>query len=153
MQANEMQEKRSRSAAATKNGKASEELAAASQRLRTEFTDTFALLRRALYIEGQALKLSLVDTGIRAVVGIALAITSIVAIVAALLLGISALRRGLAILAQGAWWSDLVLALAIVGLLAAAVVLARRGMHKAVLARTKRHLAESVVPAAPETAP
>lgn len=153
MKAHETHESKSRSAAAAKNGKASDDLAAASQHLRTEFTDTFAALRRALYVEKQALTLSLFDAGMRAGVGVALAIASIVAMVAALLLGISALRRGLAILAQGAWWSDLVLALAIVGLVAAALALARRAVHKAVLARTQRRLAQDAAPAAPEGAP
>lgn len=122
----------------------------ATDRLRAEFGVTYTAIRRCLYIERQALGLSLFEGAFQlgtflclGLVGLALAIT------AALLL-VASTRRGLALWTDGAWWSDLVLAVALGVAIVAVAHFVRRSVHKSVLASTRRGLSAPAMQSAPK---
>lgn len=113
----------------------------ATGRLRAEFDGAFTALRRSLFVERKALGLSIFESAFQFLTLLGLAATGIALTITAALLFVGSARRGLALLTEGAWWSDLVLAFA----LGATVVLVahsvRRYVHRSVLASTLRGLA------------
>lgn len=118
------------------------ELAEATANLRSEVDRAFTALRRSFYVERQALGLSLFDAAVRASIFAGLGLIGLALSITATILGVVAARQGLNLLFDGAWWSDLVLAALLMGIVAAAVAIVSRSVHKGVLARTKRALAE-----------
>lgn len=112
----------------------------AAERLRQEFDATLNSFQRSVYAERQALGLRIFDGAFRwgtyvwiGAVTLALAITSVYLIVAST-------RRGLALWTSDAWWSDLVLAVALVLAVVVAAHTLRRYVHRSALERTRRAL-------------
>jgi hypothetical protein len=124
------------------NGEVRDEFAAASARLRSEVDETLSGLRRVLFVEWQALELSFFDTALRAAVFLGLGVVAIAMAVSAGLLAVASARRGLAILFQDAWWSDLALGLVVGAVLSITAVAVRRGVHRSALERTRVRLAQ-----------
>ncbi len=120
----------------------------ATDRLRAEFGVTYTAIRRCLYVERQALGLSLFEGAFRLGTLVCLGLTGLALAITAALLLVTSLRRGLALWTDGAWWSDLVLALALgIGIVAVAQMV-RRYVHRSVLARTRRELDARAIPGA-----
>jgi hypothetical protein len=122
---------------------ASDEFTVARGHLSDEIKAAFVALKRSLYIERQALGLSLFDTGYRLAGFAAAAICGIAVALVATLLSVASARRGLQVLTDGAWWSDLVLAVLLMVLLAGAAHALRRFIHRSTLAETRRVLSKS----------
>lgn len=121
----------------------------ATDRLRAEFGVTYTAIRRFLYIERQALGLSLFEGAFRVGTFVCLGLTGFALAITAALLLVTSTRRGLALWTNGAWWSDLVLALALgIGIVTVAHMV-RRYVHRSVLARTRRELDARPIPVAP----
>lgn len=126
-------------------------LEAATGKLRSEWEQAFSALKRSFYVERQALGLKLFDFAFRLALIVCAGFTLIALSVAGALLVVIGARSGLAAWTGGAWWADLVLGAAILGLLAWGAHLARRAVHRRTLARTRSHLglAEKPEPSTP----
>jgi hypothetical protein len=119
---------------------AGDEFTQAREHLITEFKQAFTAWKRALYVERRAIGLSLFDAGLRAAVLAGVTISWLAVAVTATLLFVGGARRGLQLWTGGAWWSDVVLAIALVGMLAGAAHAVRRFVHRSTLEKTRRVL-------------
>ena len=117
-----------------------ESLETATRKLRSEWEQMLTALKRAFYVERQAMSLKLFDIGFKIALGILGGFTAIALCIAAALLVVLGARRGLVLLSHDAWWVDLVLGAAILGIFGLVAHLARRSVHKGTLARTKAQL-------------
>jgi multisubunit Na+/H+ antiporter MnhG subunit len=122
--------------------KSSNEFTVARGHLSAEIKAALVALRRSLYIERQALGLSLFDTGYRLAAFAAAALCGMAVALIATLLSVASARRGLQLLTDGAWWSDLALAILLLVLLAGAAHALRRFIHRSTLAETRRVLSK-----------
>ena len=134
-----------RDAAAKPHGEP-ESLETATRKLRSEWSHTLTALKRSWYAERQALGLKLFDVGFRVALAVLGGFTAIALCIAGALLVVIGARRGLVVWTRDAWWVDLVLGAAILGLLGLAAHLARRAVHRSTLARAQAHLGLAPAP-------
>ncbi|MDZ4773753.1 MAG: hypothetical protein SGI72_11540 [Planctomycetota bacterium] len=119
---------------------ASEELRLAREALSAEIDGVFNGLKRSLYIEKRVLGLSIFDTGYRVAGFAAAAISGLAVALIATFLVVTSARRGMQMWTNDAWWSDLVLAVALLALLIGIAHAVRRWVHRSTLAETRREL-------------
>lgn len=119
---------------------ASEELRLAREALNTEIHGVFRSLKRALYVEKRVLGLTMFDAGYRLAGFAAVTLSGLAISLVATLLLVASVRRGLQVLTQDAWWSDLILAVVLLALLFGAAPAYRRFIHRSTLAETRREL-------------
>lgn len=112
----------------------------ATGRLRTEFDTTMTALKRSLYIERKALGLAIFENGFRLMTFVGLGATAIALTIFAGFLFVGSVRQGLVLWTNGAWWSDLVLAVVLGGSIALIAHSLRRYVHRSVLASARRGL-------------
>jgi hypothetical protein len=123
-----------------------EELANATALLRAEYDQARSALGRLWFVERQRLRVKALDAAFQAGAALcALAAATTITVLTVLLL-VGSTRRVMAQWTGDAWWSDVVLGVLLVALLAIAASLARRAFHRKALAAAQRHLAQ--VPAA-----
>jgi len=135
--------KQSGASAAPENAPAADPFLEATDRLSGEFTKAYSALKRSLYVQRQALRLSLFDAAFKTAGFACIALTGVALTVAAALLFVTGVRNGILLLTDGAWWSDLALALALAGTVFLAARSLRSYVHRSVLARTRRGLAKT----------
>lgn len=135
--------------AAARNGHAHDEFARATAALGAELGEALSAFRRSLLAERQIVQLRLFELALRAGLwACALLCASALSLAAALLI-VGSARQGLSLWSGSAWWSDLVLGLSILGLVAWGVHGARRGVHRRALARVRSALPPEPGPQAP----
>lgn len=135
----------------TIGGRGPDPLSEASGRLRLEADQMWSALKRAWFVDQQLLKLTVFDVAVRVVVFLVLSITAAALIFSAAILAVSSVRRGFALWADGAWWSDLALAALIGALVAAAIFFLHATVHRSVLTNTRARLAPESAPTSRST--
>jgi len=115
----------------------------ATGRLRAEFDTTMTALRRSFSVQRKALGLSIFEGGYRLMTFIGLGLTAITLIIYAAFLFVGSARQGLTLWTNGAWWSDLVVALVLGGSIVLIAHSVRRKVHRAALASARRGLESS----------
>lgn len=122
---------------------ASDELRVARERLHSEIDGVLTALKRAWLVERKVIGLVIFDAGYRAACYAALALAGLLTLLVATLLLLAGARHGLRVWTDGAWWSDVVLAVVLIGILAAVAHGVRRTVHRSTLATTHRMLSET----------
>jgi len=125
------------------NGSAADPFHLAAERLRVEVDQTLSALKRAAYVERESLGLALFDVGLRGFLYATAGAAVLALAVAATLLVVSGARAGLQSWTGNAWWSDWILAIASLAVIAVAVRVTRGAVHRSTLNRTRRALAAS----------
>jgi hypothetical protein len=126
----------------------SDDFRVAAEQLRAELGQTMTAVKRTLYVERQALGLSIFDSAFHvASVAMGTAVGLALAVAAAILL-VTGARGGMQALSGDAWWGDLVVAVTALLVVVGGALVYKRWMHRTVLSKTRRMLAKSAGPCA-----